>query len=1113
MKIESESRFSALPVLKLFQVLVFSFFLFTLFTVNLYPQEIIISSESQVVRDAFREIEEQTSFSFFYNDSFYDLNSPLGIEVAGRYSNIGEAMSAILQNTSLTFRIIDENLIVIMPEDLQPGIIVSGTVISSENDRPVPGVTVSVKETSDGAVTDINGYFTVRVPSENSVLRFSFVGMKTREVMVGERSVVNVTLDPDIVGLDEIVVTGYGVQQRRDLTGSVSSVDFRNIDNMPVSSLERAIQGRATGVEVTSSSGVPGGSVSVIIRGIGSIAGDNQPLYIIDGVQVFAGDPSRRLRESNALAGLSFDDIESMDILKDASAAAIYGAQGANGVVIITTKRGEACQDAKTRFEFRLSRGYTRLIRQMDVMDGPQWVETFLEAYRNRYGENHSRYLDRIAFAEGKGWLETTPEGAIDFSNAPGDNWQDAVFRTGNLTEARLSASGGTEQTRFYVSGSYNYTEGHVISSYFNRASFRVNLDHAVNERVSFDNTTSVNVFGQNTVPDGGRYTNPMRGAAMMVPVNPVRNPDGSYYGVPRGCYGNIYPNIVHDALINYNKGLTTKIIQNFGFNLNINEDLTFRSAWGADFNDIVEDELRDPRTSDGFVNRGQVYKYQTRYFIWQSTNTLSYSRTFVDKHDISSLAGFEYKQQLYESISAAGYGLPGDKFNILGATAEPVTARAGYSNYKIAGFFGRLNYAYDDRYISTFTLRYDGSSRFGSASRWGMFPSGAVAWRISSEPFMESLDNLDDMKIRLSYGVSGSMSGIGDFAGRGLFGGGTSYLNQPGIHPISLPNVYLNWEKSTTLNTGLSLTAYRGRINFEIDIFRRISSDLLLSRPLPTSSGWSSITENIGKVKNDGVEVALSTINVRTRRFRWSTDFNITHVKNEILALLPGQDYFDSRTMVGRSIGDRHHRQWAGVNPADGRPMWYDAGMNITYRTTGDDRKWFGPFNPTLYGGLNNTFMYGNFDVSFFFQFAGGHYNYVSDKKRLDRSNNSVDRNQYAYVYERRWVEPGQVTDVVRSLHANRYEGDVMTPYTTSSRYYERADYIRLKDVDISYVFPEQISNRYRLEKLELFARGTNLLIWTGYENGYDPEVGAAYDFGVYPQGKSFTIGIRTNF
>jgi len=992
---------------------------------------------------------------------------------------------------------------------------VTGRVTDASDGLTLPGVTVQLQGTTRGTVTDANGNFSIDAPSDG-ILVFSFVGMNTATVPVQGRVVVNVALEREALMIDEFVVTGFALQRRRDVTGSLSSIRGQDLERIPVSSIDRALQGRAAGVQVTAASGIPGGAVSVVIRGVGSF-GSLAPLYIIDGVQVQTGDMARAVTSSNALAGLNPEDIESIEVLKDASATAIYGSRGANGVVIITTKRGRE-QDGRTRFDFQVSQGFSRNLRTLDVMTGPEFIQTDNEAMANRFGRTHASYITRRNDMVSRGWMAIDPNtGAYDFSVAPTFDWQDAVYRQGAIQDVRFSASGGT-RTRFFLSGSYNHTAGHVIHSDFTRGTMRLNLDHEVNNNLRIDNSTSLSVFHQSTVPGGGAFANPVFGSWMIVPTNPIYNADGTYFGMPANLFGSMIFNVVGDASMNYNKGLTAKLVQSNSINWKINDYLSYRGFIGIDVNDVTEDLFRDPRSGDGRANQGLIQALHTRWFIWQTANTLNYNRTFNQRHRVGLLTGFETNQRIGTSITAWGETLPNHKFNLLSAVAVPRATSASFNDWRMMGVFARADYAFDDKYIASFSLRSDGNSRFGADNRWGTFPAASLGWRFSRENFMGwASEWLDNGMLRISYGTAGSDAAIGDFLSRGLFSpAGIAYRGLAGMLPSVLPNNMLTWEESTTLNLGLSLTAFRGRLNLDIDAYHRESTELLLTRPLPPSTGWTSMQQNIGAMENEGIEITLNTVNVHTPNFRWSTDFNISTLRNVITALLPGQDYLNTRTMVGRSLNDWYTLDYAGVNPADGRPMFWDRFGNITYHPVFEDRRWFGPQNPTRFGGITNTFQFGNdrvgnFTFSFFLQYSGGNVRYNTNMQFGFRSNNGGNMNQFGFVFDERWQNPGDMTWVPRPMNASAYGATPTSFFGHNSSGLEKVDYLRLKDISFSYELPNSLIQRARLSSLQIFAQATNLLTWTTY-SGLDPEF-TGDDFGVYPQGKVVTFGLRTSF
>jgi TonB-linked SusC/RagA family outer membrane protein len=985
-------------------------------------------------------------------------------------------------------------------------ITVTGKVTSKEMDNPLPGVSVVVQGTTTGTTTDQDGIYSIEVPGEDAVLEFTFVGMKAKKVQVADQRTINVVLEPDVVGLQEVVVTGYGAQRRRDLTGSVASVRADNIEGMNVESVQKAIQGRAAGVQVTASDGVPGGDVSIIVRGMGSFAA-NRPIWIVDGVEVQTGGMGYRSPSESILASLDFDDIESIDILKDAAATAIYGARGARGVIVVETKKGE---NKKTSFNFEFSNGFTQPIRVNPVMNGPQWAQWDYERYVNRYGTGSAQVISRLQTGADRGWYELNGDGTPNFNTTPSYDWQDEAYRQGNVLNARLSASGGNEKTKFYASLAHNNTEGHVIAYQFKRNNFRLNVDHMATDRLSFAAQLSANISDQNTTRLGGAWSSPVRASAGIPPVEPIYDEDGyrGYANAPKGVYGAYRTHFLNSADLDHNITRNMKNIANLNANWEVIDNLTFRSTLGLDYNQTEEEQWYDPRAGDGMSDNGTLRNYVHRAYSIQTTQTLNYNNTFADKHKLEGLAGFETWERTYRETSVRGANFPNPKMNVLD-NAGSVEWYAGTETERATmGVFSRFNYTYDDKYLLTLTSRYDASSRFGSKKRWGFFPAAALGWRLSGEPFMAGMDDISNLLLKVSYGKAGS-DAAGTYAALGLWSGGTNYMGTTGLYPTQLPNNFLTWEESRTLNLAVNFAAFNSRLMADIEVYKKWTESLLLDRPLPLSTGWNDITENVGQTLNQGFELTLRTANIENENFRWFTEINFSYVENEILKLLPGQEFFDSRTKVGRAINDRYIPLWAGVNPADGRPMYYDANNNITYNPTYDDRQWVGPEQPTNYGGITNNLEYGNFAASIFFQYSGGSYRYNSDARYWFCG--TGDRNQFEWVFEDRWQEPGDMTYVPKPVYGNNYNGNVQSPRSYASHMYERVDYIRLKEVSLSYMIPSRLTRRFGVDKFQVFVRGSNLLTWTDY-SGADPEF-TGTDFGTYPIGQTITLGINTNF
>ncbi|MET0242656.1 MAG: SusC/RagA family TonB-linked outer membrane protein, partial [Flavitalea sp.] len=833
--------------------------------------------------------------------------------------------------------------------------------ITDDKGAPLQGATVSVKGKRASAFTNKDGNFSILGDANSESITITYTGYEEQTIRLDTRSYYETKLVASASDLDEVVVTGYSVQKKREITGATSSVRAKEIEHMPVQSFDKAIQGRMAGVQVQNNNGTPGGGVTIRIRGTGSINADNSPLYIVDGVQMTGGTLTRSIPTSNTLAGLNPNDIESIDVLKDASAA-IYGAQAANGVVIITTKKGKS---GKTKFGLNYQAGYTERIRKVPMTESPEFLQLVYEARANNVlnagGDPATAALTNSSF---QGLYNLTPD---KFGEAVTYDWQDAVVRRGYNHNAELTASGGNEQTTFYMSASYNKFDGQIIASDFERGQFRINIDHKANSRLKFDARINLSTTTQNAVQSSNSSGGVVFSGIFVPPVQPFYNADGDY---AEPVIGGRTSNVLKVAAYDINKGTSNQLIGSLGGTYTIIPNLTFRSVYNLDYTDILESRYVDPRTIAGSAFAGQANALNTRQVNWSTDQVVNYSKQFNDDHNFSGLVGFTYRNVVSTTFDAQGRGFPNELFTTLQSAATPFAVNSSETSFRLAGYFTKLNYTFRDRYILNGTLRYDGSSRFGKNEKFGWFPSLAFAWKVNQENFLKNIDVINDLKFRVSYGVTGN-GGIDNFASRTLFTGTGSYNGIGGVTPSGLGDDNLKWEENKTFNVGLDFAILKNRISGAVDVFRRNTTNLLLSRQLPTTSGFASIMQNIGKLKNEGVELQISTINI-DGKFRWSTDFNFTWLRSEVLDL-GGPDRLGTNYFVGQPMQVIFQADYAGVNPATGRAFWYDANGNPTYQplTSGDQdaRKIIGTALPKSYGGFTNTFSYKNLELMVFFQ------------------------------------------------------------------------------------------------------------------------------------------------
>ena len=895
--------------------------------------------------------------------------------------------------------------------------------------------------------------------------------------------------------LNEVVITGYGVStQKRDVTSAISLVSGKSIENLPIQTLDRALQGRAAGVQVTSLSGQPGGAVQVRIRGTGSINGGNDPLYIVDGIQVASGGLSGA-SSSNVLASINPNDIESIEILKDAASAAIYGAQGANGVVLIATKRG---RQGKTQFNLSVQEGVTDRLKTLDVLTASEFAQLKIEGFINRANAINAS-------------AETARNNAInqygDPATVQNTNWQEAVFRRGRLRTYDLSARGGDGRTNFFIAGSYNLQEGQVIKSDFSRGTLRVNLDHQASPKLKIETTINLAATKQNgAVSDGAFINSPFFSAALILPNQPIYREDGSFNAPLSGAFSY---NPVQSVQYETRQNVTVQTVSNLAVNYDIVPGLRFRSFYGVDYSNNRDDFYRDPIVPQ-FASTGGSATVTNRYTLnWNTNQTLNYSKTFAEKHNLSVLLGGEYRQEIRETVSATGQGFPNGLFTTLAAAARPITTTGTYTIWKIGGVFASANYNFNEKLLVGGSVRYDGSSRFGSNNRYGFFPAGSIGYRLSQEPFLKNVSFLQDLKIRFSYGAAGNAGGntIDNFASRSLFGLGGQYLDLPGIRPSQLGNNNFSWEVARTANFGLDYSLFNGRLSGSVDVFRKVNSDLLLSRPLPNDSGFGSIFENLGKVENKGIEIEFNHVNVESSNsgFKWSTRWNATFIKNKILELLPGQERIGTDYFVGQPLRTLWYPTYAGVNPADGRSMWLDSLNNPTYTLQARDSRIQGTQQPKGYGGVTNTFSYKGLTLEVFFQSQWGNKILNNNSFFMESSASAGWNNLQSQL--NRWTTPGQLTSVARPYEGGTEPGS-SSIQTFSSKQIENGSYVRLKQVTISYDLPRSLISRIKLRQVRFFAQGLNLLTWTAY-TGLDPEIDGI-EIGRYPQSKQITGGIQ---
>ncbi|MFA5713731.1 MAG: TonB-dependent receptor [Bacteroidales bacterium] len=1110
-----------------------------------------IDNGTVMLEDAFHQIGKKYDVFFSYDRS---LVSNVKVEYNEKSVNTLEsALSGLLSNTELGYKIFDNKFIVVYQnseqgiadlksviqkvqsyidnkefidiseskikeivgnaptgevKQLPTTITVTGTVYS-ETGEPLSGVSIRVKGGKGGVATGDDGKYSISNVPKDGTLIFSYIGYSTNEVSVEGRATIITTMLSEAQKLDEAVVTGYSTTVRRALTGSSVSVEGLSMENKPVQSLDKALQGRAPGVSVTSSTGVPGGAVRVNIRGIGSINAGTEPMYIVDGVQLNSDQPGSRT-STNVLAYINPNDIESIVVLKDAAASAIYGSQAANGVILVTTKRG---MTGKTRFTVNFYQGVSAPIKNMKVLNSQDLIALRTEAILN----GNPALSPDAALAQSLIDAGLRPDlTAEEIVALPTYDWQSEAFKPGSVTNVELSASGGSSTSNYYLSASYNKHDGNVTGIDFERGSFRVRLTQEVLKRLSFDtgiNLSFVNQNGNTGSWGAAGSASPQYTAAYMLPTLPIYNPDGTfnaYEGMPGTGFNPIQAATVDDNLTRQNS-----LIGNFTATYKILDNLSFKSFYGIDYRMVRADYYRDPRTPNGAPWGGYLIVDYGQNINFITSQSLNYNTTISDDHTLSALLGMEYRSDVRETESSRANNFPTHQFRTHQSAAEPYSITGYWGGSRKLGFFTQINYAFKDRYFVSAVARIDGSSRFGIDNRFGFFPGISAGWDIAQEEFIQNATWLDQLKLRMGYGVVGNDQ-INVVSSRGFYQGGTSYNGNAALRLQTLANSHLGWEKNATVNIGLDFALFNSRLDGSFEVYRRISHNLLMNRPLPYTSGFSSVDDNLGRVINEGIEIGLNSHNIKSGDFKWSSNFNIAFMRNEVKELYDGLESISNTIRVGYPLKIWYRSKYAGVNASNGRPMWYDKDGNITYLPTSDDnvptkKGWQSDY----FGGLTNTLSYKGLEFSFLIYFDMGRYMENRIYQVWYNVMSSAGRNTLQELYDDRWTTPGQITYDARLINGGGEKNSALRS-NTSDLFLHDGSYARLKEVTLAYTLPTKLLSKLNISKMRIYITGINLFTLTNWI-GYDPEFavyGAVEDNrGILPQTKSITGGIQLQF
>jgi len=997
--------------------------------------------------------------------------------------------------------------------------IISGTVTEASDGKTIPGVTIIVKGTTNGTTTDLKGNFSLKINENAKILVFTFIGMKAVEVPITASNTISVQMEGEAVNLDEVVVIGYGAVKKSDLTGSVASIRTDDLKKIPVNSFDQGIQGKVSGVQVTQLSSQPGGAMSMRIRGGNSIMAGNEPLYVIDGVLIesqidmsWIGSPSQ-----NGLSSINPNDIESIEILKDASATSIYGARGANGVVLITTKRGKTGKDNIT---FEAYWGTQKKAKDIKVMNASQFAKLYDEAGYNADPANYQP-------------LYPNPD-----SLGKGTDWQSEIYRDAPIQNYQLGFSGSNEKTTYSLSAGYYNQGGIIYGSDFNRYSFRLNLDRKISDKLTGGSNLSYTQTVSNTVPTdtpGGFFPGVVNTSLIFNPTLPVYDSKGQYTLTDPNADGWLdNPVAVTRDVKAVDKA--NRLLGNAYLEYSILKGLKFRTSLGVDIYHSVQDMYTPVYVFSGSFNGGQARYASSEVQNQIFENLLTYNKTLNKIHKINAVAGFTFQKNASRSYIDISTGFPNDILGYYGidnATNMP-TIMSGFSESSVVSYLGRINYSLKDKYLFTVTGRVDGSSKFGPNNRYATFPSAAFAWRASEEDFLKNnLKQISNLKVRMSYGISGN-DRIFDYAYIRTISSSMYYFNNSfpgsGFAPDNPGNDNLKWETTRQMDGGLDISFVQNRIGFTLDYYNKNTSDLLYYFNLPWTTGYSSYLKNIGKLRNTGFEFAINTTNL-INEFKWNTTANISFNKNKIIDL-NGVDLYINNDTYKLKIGN-----WAVIREGEEMGSFYGLESNGIWQTAeadqaaiygskpGDfkyvDKNNDGKINvedcgiighalPDFTWGMSNNFAYKNFSLDVFIQGSQG--NQILNSNRFELESGNGLSNASVKLLDR-WTPENPSNLYPRANRSADY-------LHMSTRYLEDGSYIRIKTVTLAYDLPEKLMKTLRMKKVKVYVTAQNLYTITKY-SGFDPEVGSfgmdntrmGYDFGSYPSVKTYIFGASINF
>ncbi|PWD97862.1 SusC/RagA family TonB-linked outer membrane protein [Marinilabilia rubra] len=1104
---------------KIYRVMKLSLFMLVLFGLTLSAENshgqkriTTLSVENATILDVFRAIEKESDFGFFFKNDQLDLDKRYSFEVEN--TTVEELLASVLADDAYSFKVIGEN-VVILREDVpanQQQFTVQGTVTDTGGE-PIPGVNIVVEGTTTGTITDIDGNYTLSVEDPNTVLLFSFVGFEDQRVEVNGRDTIDVVMESDVSELDEVVVVGYGTQRKSDVTGSVGTASGDEILEKPSFNALQGLRGKVSGVNIFTNSGSPTGSTRVMIRGIGTINSSSEPLYVVDGVVMENFD----LMNPN--------NIESIEVLKDASATAIYGARGANGVLLVTTKRGREVEGVTVSYDTYVSIGTLR--KKMDLLNAEEWMEVLRKGYDNAPKYN--------SYAPGEEPVLTTNDPRLfDAQGNPryDTDWQEEATRTAVSHNHQLSVQHGGENSSFGAFLNYSDNEGIMLNSWMKRVNAKMVYDAKIKDWLSFGMNLSVNKTWENSVEEGGGHQMPRRSMIEMPPIFPVKFPDGSWSNTfsISDAYGlEAIPNPVHVLKTQERLNNNTQIFGNAFFTFHIADGLDLKTQLGID-NNIYEWRYYSPTDLINIsAPNGNASIDNSRRLYWQQETFLNYDKVF-GAHRLSAVLGLSWQERTYRSNGSSTSGFADNffKYNNLGAASDPNPPSSYAERWAMNSYFLRASYTYNDRYLLTFTGRADGSSRFGEDNKYGYFPSAGLGWIVSNEDFMNNNSLVSLLKLRTSYGITGNTE-IGTYRSLATVGSGTVLINggrETSSSVNRLPNPELEWEKTEQFNVGMDLGLFDNRISMELDYYYKLTRDLLLNRPVPHSTGFGSVIDNIGSVSNQGIDFMLNTTNIQNNDLQWTSSLNLNFNKNQIEELgendediFPGPWWVSGSQIilrVGEPLSSFYGYRRLGTWNTDEAAEAAEVGRIPGEAKRSEEKEIIGKGIPDWTGSFINRFKYKNFDLSVDLQFVMG----VDILQQFFHS--TEDRTGYANslstVLHEAWTPNNQNTMIqqIRNAPLSGQNSEIDDHWVCDG------SYLRGNLISLGYNFDDSFLTTTGFKRLRVYASVENaFVIHSDDFKGFDPEAtswggnqwGQNMFFFQYPKPRTFTLGVNLEF